>query len=350
MGFPGTTFTPIGIDVDSRSFRAIQMKRVGSCYHLTSALIVNRNKQTSSVEPAELTNLMGAIKRNGFHGKDVVLSVPEKKLLKGTFDLPKDVTNVPISQIVRLELARVYHTEPDSFEFIYWEPTKAEKSKSQAVAIGCSHETANTLLDMYEQAGFRVRAIDASSAAAVRACMPLMIPYPFTTAICDLRWDMVKLLIACGGRVVYERNMDKINVSLFVSSLINKYSITPEAAYQIATEVGLGSVDKGDNLDKQSVEAIGKILKSHIDNLTDDLRAPFSYANHQFGDKGIQRMLLIGIGGQIPGLDDYLHEVLDIEVMRACPVNLLESAPDILVKAGDPGMTVALGLAKFCEY
>ena len=58
-------------------------------------------------------------------------------------------------------------------------------------------------------------------------------------------------------------------------------------------------------------------------------------------------LLLIGGGAGIPGLSQYFHSTLGVEVRSVAPGDLVENSPRVSTKVGHPAMTVAVGLAMF---
>jgi Tfp pilus assembly PilM family ATPase len=60
-------------------------------------------------------------------------------------------------------------------------------------------------------------------------------------------------------------------------------------------------------------------------------------------------MLLIGGGASVPDLASYFETRLGFEVKRADPAALIDSPAELLIKASNPTMTVAVGLARFEE-
>ena len=64
----------------------------------------------------EIRELRLVLKRQGFQGRDIVLAAPDQSLLRGVFDLPRQVSGAPVSQIARMELSRMHQVPPDSEE------------------------------------------------------------------------------------------------------------------------------------------------------------------------------------------------------------------------------------------
>jgi Tfp pilus assembly PilM family ATPase len=293
--------------------------------------------------------LKQALKRQGFCGNDVVLAAPEDKLLRGVFELPHRVSGPALAQVVRMEMSRTHGVAPDSFEMVWWEPPGSDKSKSiiQTIVLGCPHSVADPLLDVFEESGFNVRALDTSTAAATRACSCLTLPPPDVTCILDFGWSSTKLLLVCSGTVIYERPLEETRMAHLVSRLTEKFSVNEESACQLIGTIGFTATADSNELDQQSVEAIRKILSSHFDALLEELKAPFVYASRQYPGSGVKRLLLIGGGARISGLPQYLQQALNVEVMYAAPSDLLAGCDLMRTKAGNPVATVALGLAEF---
>lgn len=341
--------TAIGIDVGSRIIKAVQLQVQRGRYRTAAISVVPRADAEKDLGGEEVCELRGVLKRQGFQGRDIILAAPDQELLRGVFDLPRQVSGAPVAQIARMELSRMHQVQPDSFEMICWEPATAGPSQStmQAIAVGCPHETADAFLDQFDQNGFNVCALDVRSAAAARACAPLILAPPAVTAILDLGWSTTKLLLVCGGTVIYERLLAGARLSALVVRLSDKFNIPGNSACQIISTMGLSAVGDGEALDEQSLAVIRRMSRGHFDAVVEELQAPFAYAGRQCSGEGVRRMLLIGGGARVAEVAPYLQERLAVEVVTAAPSDVLESASHLLAKADNPAVTVALGLAKF---
>jgi len=323
-------------------------------------------RPSNRLDRQEIINIQAVLRRQGFCGNDIVLAVPEKRLLHGVFEIPPATSGQAadregmIFQIARMELSRMHSVAPDSFEMVCWplggwplggqDESKSTHRGGQAIAVGCPHDVANELLDLFEGAGFNVRALDLRSAAAARACMSLSVQPPALTAILDLGWSSTKLLFVCGGTVVYERCLTNKSISHITTKLSGMFGITEQSADQTISTIGLVTNSEAGDYDQQSTETIRKILTKHFDVMLEELKTPFDYASHQYPGEGVKRLLLIGGGARIFGLSQYIQEALGIEVITAAPGDLVgHSESQILAKLSHPAMTVAVGLAMFNE-
>jgi len=341
--------TIIGVDIGRRTIKAAQLSISHGRYRVAALSLLPRPEPEQEVSSADALALRSVLKRQGFSGQELVLAAPEKSLLRGALQLPPKVSGAPVEQIVRMELSRLHNVPPDSFEMAYWEWRAATGSKpmTQALAVGCPHDAANALLDVFEDSGFRVAALDVRNAAAARACAPLILAAPQITAILDLGWRSSSLLFVCGPSLIYERALEGVFMGELADRLMEAFGIPLESAYQIMGTVGPTTEELAGQFDRETLEAIRRHLKSHFDKLLEEMKAPLSYANHQFPGEGVKRLLLIGGGAAVPQLAPYCQERLGFEVRTAGPNDLVESSPELLTKASNPAVTVAVGLAQF---
>jgi type IV pilus assembly protein PilM len=341
--------TLIGVDIGRHTIKAAQLQVAGGQCRVYALLLLPRSGPEQEIGPADALALRKTLSRQGFSGSRIAIAAPEKTLLRATLEVPAKVAGDSAEQIVRMELSRLHNVAPDSFEMAYWELKAATNPRplTPTLAVGCPHEAANALLDVFEEAKFHVAALDVRSAAVTRACRPLLLPVPQITAIVDLGWRSTSVLFVCGPSLIYERSVQGAPIGELTARLTEAFAIPSASAYQIVGTVGPGTDEPAGQLDGESLEAIRKHMRAHFDKLLDELKVPLSYANHQFGGEGVRRLLLLGGGAAIPGLAPYFEARLGAEVKRAAPSDLVESSPDLLSKADNPAMTCAMGLAQF---
>jgi len=345
----GSSRTVIGVDVGRRTIKAVQLAPSAGGYRVSALSLLPRPEPEKEVGRADAEALRKVLKRQGFSGRKIVVAAPEERLVRAALELPSKVAGAPIGQIVRMELSRLHNIAPDSFEMAYWEWRTPDGAKpvTRTLAIGCPHGAANSVLDMFEAEGFDVVALDVLSAAIGRACGPLLLPAPQITAIADLGWRSTAVLFVCGRSLLYERLMEGISMAELTGKLAEAFGITTEAAQQVANTVGLTADQPVNGIDRETLDAVSKHLRSHFDRLLDELQAPFSYVNHQFPGEGVKRLLLIGGAAAIPQLPSYMQDRLGIDIRPAAPSDLVSSPVELLAKAGNPAMTTAVGLARF---
>lgn len=345
----GKSRTAIGVDVGSRSIKVAQLFMSGGKPQIAALSMLPRTKVAEQIDPEDILKMRRVLKRQGFYGNDVVLAAPEDGLLRGVFDVPPQVSGAPVAQIARMELSRIHNVVPDSFEMVCWDPPDPGKSKStmQTIAVGCPHEAADAFIDLFEDSGFSVSALDIRIAAAARACTTLTVPAPALTSILDIGWESTKLLLLCGGTVIYERPFRNKCLAKLRGKLSETFGITEVAADQVISTIGFVTDSEAGELDQESVEVVRRMLRKHFDMMLEELEASFDYANYQYPGEGAKRLLLIGGGAKISGLSQHFHSTLGVEVRSVAPSDVVENSSQIFTRASHPAMTVAVGLAMF---
>ncbi|NLH42387.1 MAG: pilus assembly protein PilM [Planctomycetes bacterium] len=347
MKLGSSSRTAIGVDIGLRTIRAAQLSAAnGSALAMS---LVPRPRAGGEIGPDDALALREVLARQGFKDNRIVLAAPRNAILPAAMELPSKVNGAPIDQIVRLELSRLHNLAPDSFEMAYWDLKAAGGTKpvTHTLAVACPHEAANAFLDIFEDAGFRVVALDVRGAAVARACEPLLLPAPQVTAILDIGLQSAALLFVCGRSLLYERPLDPPYLVELTAKLADVFGITQEAATQILGTVGPSAKEPTGQFDRETLAAVGGHLRTHFEKTLEGLKVPLSYAKHQFPGDGVKRMLLIGSGATVPDLASYFEPHLGFEVKRADPASLIDSPPGLLAKASNPALTVAVGLAKF---
>jgi len=338
----------IGIDVGTRIIKAAQLLPSGDHHRIVALTMLPRTGSGATIEYGEVCQLKRILHRQGFTGSNVVLAVPDQKLLRGTFELPPRISLDKVPQMARMELSRIHQVAPQSFEMVCWIMPQSDQVKSitQTITVGCLHDVANAYLDVFEKGGLNVTALDVRSAAAARACEGLTAPMPALTAILDLGWGSTKLLLACGSAIIYERLLESPSLQALIAKLSKRFNIADQAACHVIDAVGF-AVGEVEGFDEQSTVAIRDLLEKHAGKMIEELKVPFAYANHQLPGEGIKRLLLIGGGAKIPGLAPYFEPQIGMDVKEATPGELMESSPALQSKVNNPATTVAVGLARF---
>ena len=341
--------TVIGVDVGGHTIKAAQLSVQGGRYRVFALALVPRPQPGKEIVAADALAIKNALARQGFRGNAIAIAAPEQILLHATLEVPAKITGAPAAQVVRMELSRLQNVAPDAFEMAFWELKAAGNPRpmTPTLAVGCPHEAANALLDIFEGVGFRVAALDVRGAAVARACGSLLLPPPQITAIVDLGWRSTSVLFVCGRSLIYERSVPGAPIGDLTAKFTEIFAMEPASAYQIVNTIGPGDDQPAGPYDAESLDVIRQHVRAHFDKLLEELRVPLSYANHQFPGEGVRRLLLIGGGAGTPGLAAYFAAGLGIEVERAAPSDLVASPPELLAKAGNPAQTCAVGLAQF---
>ena len=89
-------------------------------------------------------------------------------------------------------------------------------------------------------------------------------------------------------------------------------------------------------------------LDAHFEVILQEMRIPLSYVANQYPDAGMERLLLIGCGTELAGLEARLASRLDCQVRTVRPSDLCGAGREVDEDYG-ACLTVAVGLSEFIE-
>lgn len=344
----GSGDTPIGVDLDGRCIRAVQMNPSARKAEVQAATFVPRSNPGERIDEKEIERLVRLLPKRGFIGNEVVLAVPADRLLTGILELPPRRTGAPVDRIARSELSRMHKVSAATLEMASWAlpvPERAADTEPVMVAA-CPYSGSNGLLDAFESLDYSVQALDIRAWALARACENMLADAPSMTAILEIGWLRTELVGLHGPTVVYHRQLDDAGLEPLGKKLAGKPLFDAEAIQLIVNDVRLGDQVAGDDSERGG-EFYGKAAW-HFDGIAGELEVPLSYLQNQYPEGYVTKLLLTGPGALIDGADAHLAAKLDIEVQVVSPSQLAACPSELAGECG-PGATVAMGLAQYTE-
>ena len=347
-----TIRTPIGLDIGGRHVKAAQLEKChgASAWRLCAAACFPRAAIGTAIESLEVRQIAEVLYRRGFLGNGIVVPVPADKLISGVLEVPARTAAVPIEQIARIEMARTHKCAPDSFEMGLWElpATSRANRGGQVMAVACAHVNASGVLDIFENEGLDVTALDVRSCALARAAAPLIAGETGVCAILDLGWESAMLAMLLDGAIVYARSLADAGTKTLHESLHSRLGVDVEVTDYLLLEIGLSSVEVAPAADGPPLPPeAGTILAAYVESLVQELKISLSYVNHTYPESPFSRLLLAGTNANIPGLAAHLSRALALEARVITPAELVECQPRLLDLGSNAALTVAVGLAQF---
>ena len=356
--------TPIGIDLDGRVIRAIQLTRSSRGWSVLAAGSVPRQRSNVPVGPEDIDALAKMLRKKGFVGNDVVLAVPAEKLISSIIDLPPRSSGAPVEQIARSELARMHECDMRAIEIASWalpQPARAASS-TPTMVCACSYADADALMKLFERSGLHVLALDSRSRALARACTPILVDPHTITAIVELGWEQAHAVALHETLVAYDRRLIESGLEGLVETLVAKTTLDRAAAEELIDQVVLDPQNAYSQGTKRVRKPATRVEK-HIDMIADELGTALSYLANQYPDTPVQEVVLTGPCSGIKGLAEYMSARLDLDVRVVTPQHLVEmpaEPPDLADDSQqqvdgprenasriDAGATVAMGLAQY---
>jgi type IV pilus assembly protein PilM len=272
----------------------------------------------------EAAGIRSVLRRQGFSGSQVVIAANGEKLITGALELPARRDEVPMDQIARAEFARIQKCDLGAAEFDWWElPAPARGAKgTQVMAIAYPHSEAEAQMSIYEQAGFRVSAIEAPAAALARIGLRSA-PGHATVAVLDLGWRAATLVLLRNGAVAYERRSPATGLAALHAALATRLRVEEPVVEEIMGEAGV-SAEKNPAAVELASEA-RPVIVGHLNAVVEDVLKAMAYTSHRYPDAPVGILVLTGGGSCIPDLADHFGSALGIEVRTADPGRLSES-------------------------
>lgn len=350
MNWPTTVHrSPIGVDIGRRFIKAAQMQG----RRLVAWACIERRRGDGPVSPQEAAELFAAIGRSPFRGRNVVLAAPNDKLLAGIMELPPRSSGAPLELLAKSELARRHDADADAMEMACWDlPTPARAAnRTYMMAVACKHADSTSMLDLFEAKGFSVQAIDVQAIAVARACGPMLKDLGGTGAILDVGHDASRLVLMYEGIVVYERNLPKCGLATIPATdqpgMVATGQKNAECGMQNAESLGQTQwAVLTPNEPAAQATAHDNFQARLFETMAGEMNIPLSYIVNQYPQAAVRRLLLIGGGAMLDGLESFLASRLGIEVRAVTGCDCAESASSAKEQA-PPSLVTAIGLSQY---
>lgn len=340
---------PIGLDVGSSYIKAVQLRSDRDRRTIRSIAVFPRTEPKESLEQSEVRRIVEVLDRQGFSGRDCVMTVPPDDVMSETFELPPANSGAPLKQIASIEMGRIHSCDPHGIELAFWPlpvpATAREKDINSVMAVACTTEDAEHLLEVCESEGLSIQALDTSGWALARACAPQSVGCDGIYGILDIGWRCTRLIVLYEGVIVYERRLADSGIESIHQKLDQREKDAPGVVNHIIREIGLASVE-GLQRPRGSIESeVHDVLLEHCERMLVQLAASFSYVESNYANAAASLLLLTGGGAVIPGLASQLAASTDLDIRVLAPAAVAECPRELLEQCGEPALTQALGLA-----
>jgi len=347
----GRGLGPIGVDLGARNITAMQLCCRGGNRRVEAAAFFPRPGPVDRIDSSTIDHLPDVLYRRGFRGNNIVLAAPNDFLRTSILELPSDRPNIPLQQIARVEMSRMHKLDPQSFEMACWvlpEPDRSHKA-THMIAAACPHEDANGVLDVLEERGLSVCGLDVSTCALARANASVAESDDDIVAILDLGWRSARLVVMHGRVISYERTLVEGGLGPIHKALTAQLDDDAEVAEHVLYSIGLTAPQQDAAQAASSHATVRRIMASHFEAMLNELLRSLSYVSQQYSQAELDSVLLVGAGGSVPGLGEYLETMLGAKVRPMAPADLVDCPPSLLQTCRNPEMTLAMGLALFAD-
>lgn len=333
--------TLIGVDIGAARIKVAQLARGRGGWRVAAAASIDRADQGPIPSDAAVQRVADVIYGAGFSGTSVVIGAPRAQLHSAVLDLPPRASGAPIEQICQAETARMFRLSPGSYEMYAWEvPTCSERSAATQMTVSALEAAhAEELVRPFYAAGLVVDAIDLPGEALARACASECELAGELTALVDVGWSGVDLVVYRAGEPVYERWLTGRGLGRVAESISRALAVETAAAQLLLRRVGLRGIDS-DEADPVALARLTSLTREYAEQLLNQVLGSVVYVLDRFHGEAVTRVRLTGGGAAVPDLAGYMTELSSLDVRsigpRACGLvcGADQDRPDLMVAIG----------------
>lgn len=314
------TRSPIGLDIGASCIKAVQLVRARSGWRVAATASIPRAAPDPIPTDEEVGRIADTLLGAGFTGASVVVGAPRARLRSAVLDLPPRQSGAPIDLICIAEAARMFHLTPGSYEMHAWEiPTASDRATTTQFSVNAL-ETAHAeiLVTPLERAGLLVEAIDLPGEALGRAGAPAVPGGEGLTALLDVGWSGVQVVVIRQGEPIYDRWLHDRGIRRVCEPVAKALALDERSAQLLLRRIGLRELDT-DNTDSIALARLRSLIREYAEQLLNQVLASVVYVLDRFPGEAVTRLRLTGGGAAVPELDAYLAELSGLDAARLTP-------------------------------
>ncbi|MEM7229145.1 MAG: pilus assembly protein PilM [Planctomycetota bacterium] len=344
LPLPWKTRSPIGVEIGSRSLRAVQLVREQSTWIIDAMTVVDRGDDDALA--ADVKRLVESLSRRGFAGRDVVLAAPHDLLIRSEFDIDASADDQRVTDKARRELAAMGKAATDELQIGWWTlPQCGPPDRKNILAVGCRESEAEQLLSCFDDAGLSVIALETPAQALAR-WTERFLPSRATTFIAlNVGWRATYLSFVLDGRVAFERMIPGGSVESMHTTIRNQFGFDANEIDVLLTgnelDTEAGGADLANKLDS--------VIDAQIGELREEIVSTVQYLSQRFSGRPMDLVVLLGEGAAIRGLDERIASAIDMRVDRPTLATQEQCHGAAEEHAGHAALAIATGLASRTE-
>ena len=318
----------IGLDISRTSIKVMSIDRNRMLVHGYGS--INLDSQKSDGNSADNTeylaqNIKTLLKKNvvgQINSNRVALGIPTNRTFSRTFSLPvKEESN--IRSAVNLE-AEQYIPAPLDSLYLDYRITNRTKDELSVLMCAAPKKMIDSMLDATKQCGLEVAIIEPNISAIARLLKRTeegMLP----TVIVDIGTSTTDIAILDSDiRVTGGLNVGGYSLTL---NLAKKMNVPIETAHQFKVLNGLNPGPRQARIAgalHPSLEKMTNEVKRSLEKMTNEVKRVMRYYTDRFpNEKKIEQILIVGGGGNLPGIGDFFTNELLMPARVASPWQML---------------------------
>jgi type IV pilus assembly protein PilM len=357
----------IGLDIDRGALKAVQAARSAGAYtlrhvgyhRLPPGAIVEGEVADADLLAAEIKEFWSS---HSFKGRSVVIGVANARVVVRLLDFPRMQEEDLRSAIIFEAQDHIpMSLEEAVLDYLVLGPQQKGSALDRILVVAAHRDMIGAYTSAVRAGGLKPAGIDVKALALTRSALPDTFFDEGATLLIDVGTELTNLAITQGGNPTLARFIPS-GLDRFVEAVSEAADLPAEQAEKevLDARVGLGSDPLSslsgpepspteEDLDPALVYDVRRGLEEAVQALAEDLHRSIEYHHSQPGTRDVSQAFVSGEGALIPGIDDYLGELLGVATRRASPVEKLSAnrsnVSDEQLGAMEPVLAVALGLA-----
>lgn len=318
--------TPVGLDIGTGGFRAVQLRRVDGGFEVRRAA---RGAAGSTSSAANATGGSEASKQiqmlltqRGFSGKEIVTAMDPAQVEFHALEIPPGASEgeTGASSMIQFEVARLMNRPPDQIESRYWSVPRTAIPAPNAIGIGAARKAIEQQVQMIDAAGFRCSCIDLDAAALHRFAGLLSDYNDSIWGALDIGERHARLILSVDDQPVLVRRVGPGGKD-WTQRVAEALQISSKAAEVHKCDQGISSGSRAvDDASTAANELPGLLLNALRPLLTDlagEIKRSYEYVLNCYAGKKAGDLVLLGGGSRLQNLPEFLGRALGINVQRA---------------------------------
>lgn len=348
LALPTKRRTPVCFDVGAAGVRAVQLVRRRGFWRATDSLAVDLLRGAFDENYDEAKPALGRVARlvgqGAFDGREVGLILSPPEVAFHPLKLPnRALAQSPehVQSALAWEVSRETRTEPGQLEVRYWQLPAGHRQGLNVMAAAVPTETARGWFTTLHRESLLLRRIDVAPCVLTRLVSQLQPPDASDLwGVLDLGHRHTTLTIAIGDTPIYVRSLSH-GSARWTRRLADAFEVPLHEAERVKRERGIrpdpGNASASFQIGGDVPGVVFGVLRDSLDELARAITLCFTYALQNYNDLRPQRLWLAGTGSLLPGLDEYLAEILEMDVRT------LRNETAGTLPCFDPATAVAVG-------
>lgn len=310
----------IGVEIGSKTLKALQL--LGDVSHPSGvrSLCLQRADPGDNLSERDISRLSDGLYRQGFLGQTMAVGIPHNMQMMSLVELPVKDGNAPVNAIVQNQIANQYHIRPEGITCAYWRMPGHHRGAEtvKGLAVGCCDENAENLMNLFEDAGYDVNALDVQSCASARAAEFSVADLndKQMIAVLDIGWSYTTIILVVNHTIVYVRTLEECNLKQLHEMLEERFALNEQEVGYILKQYGVKPVDDDQVKTMSQLPALQIKVRDYYDQIIKHLSVSVSYAEHEYQDYKITNAILSGGGAEVLGVVDYMNMYISFECQR----------------------------------